>query len=126
MNNISSGYNINKMALSVVTIFMEIVFKLTRKQNLFLWVWAEARNSEVLSTILNLEALPTILKHKVFRVVNINWKTTDRIRSCKRLEINEQREVWFIYLTVYLRFSDFCTKISLSTFFTSLFINNIY
>ena len=126
MNNISSGYNINKMALSVVTIFMEIVFKLTRKQNLFLWVWAEARNSEVLSTILNLEALPTILKHKVFRVVNINWKTTDRIRSCKRLEINEQREVWFIYLTEYLRFSDFCTKISLSTFFTSLFINNIY
>ena len=126
MNNISSGYNINKMALSVVTIFMEIVFKLTRKQNLFLWVWAEARNSEVLSTILNLEALPTILKHKVFRVVNINWKTTDRIRSCKRLEINEQREVWFIYLTEYLRFSDFFTKISLSTFFTSLFINNIY
>ena len=126
MNNISSGYNINKMALSVVTIFMEIVFKLTRTQNLFLWVWAEARNSEVLSTILNLEALPTILKHKVFRVVNINWKTTDRIRSCKRLEINEQREVWFIYLTEYLRFSDFCTKISLSTFFTSLFINNIY
>ena len=126
MNNISSGYNINKMALSVVTIFMEIVFKLTRKQNLFLWVWAEARNSEVLSTILNLEALPTILKHKVFRVVNINWKTTDRIRSCKRLEINEQREVWFIYLTEYLRFSDFCTKISLPTFFTSLFINNIY
>ena len=126
MNNISSGYNINKMALSVVTIFMEIVFKLTRKQNLFLWVWAEARNSEVLSTILNLEVLPTILKHKAFRVVNINWKTTDRIRSCKRLEINEQREVWFIYLTEYLRFSDFCTKISLSTFFTSLFINNIY
>ena len=126
MNNISSGYNINKMALSVVTIFMEIVFKLTRTQNLFLWVWAEARNSEVLSTILNLEALPTILKHKVFRVVNINWKATDRIRSCKRLEINEQREVWFIYLTEYLRFSDFFTKISLSTFFTSLFINNIY
>ena len=32
------------------------------------------------------ETLPTILKQKGFRIVNINCETADRIRYCKRIQ----------------------------------------
>ena len=75
-----------------------------------------ARNSEAWSSPNYIEA----------SIVNINIKTADWIRCCKQLQINEKLEVWFIYQAKYLHFAYFFIKKSLSTFFTSLFINNIY
>ena len=34
---------------------------------------------------LKTEALPTIVKHKVFNIVNTNCKRSDGISSCKRI-----------------------------------------
>ena len=79
----------------------------------------------VLSVSRNLEAWSSPNYIEV-SILNINVKTADWIRSCKQLQINEQRELWFIYQTKYLHFAYLFTKNSLSTFFTSLFIKNIY
>ena len=59
-------------------------------------------------------------------IVKIIVKTADWIRSCKQLQINEKPKLWFIHLTKYFHFTYLFTKNLLSTFFTSLFINNIY
>ena len=70
----------------------------------------------VLSISMNLEAWSSPNYTEV-SILNINVKTADWVRSCKQLQINEQRELWFIYQTKYLHFAYlFTTKNSLSTF----------
>ena len=70
LNNIISGYNISsyKIMLSVVTTSMAIEMQAK------LLGYVPRRRT------LKFEALPNILKHNLFSIVNINCETADRIQ----------------------------------------------
>ena len=70
-------------------------------------------------------ALPTIFKHKVFHIINMNGETANGIRSRKRVQINEQCEINF-YRARYLYFVYFFTKNHFIPFFACSYLQNIY
>lgn len=93
LKNISTGYNINTLKFSRD----DVICSHCSHENCFeADMKAKLLGYEPKRRTLKPRALPTIFKHKVFHIINMNDETAEGIRSRKRIQINEQRGVHFL------------------------------